>query len=576
MSDAPKSTINFNLVGFDQGAAERFKKQLETINTMNTSQKQLKCIWGVGTSINSCKVHFVISSPIPAYLEHSKDPILTNQHSSNENVIPCPYPVTTFDLMDILAYVETVIAIAIEQKKTVANTPIDLNAYTADKIETPPETQSLSLYERAQLGLNSKNQASNNNLDSNDKKEHHVSIAATLTATSTPVDDNPSSANNTNKDTNAANKEEFTYYNVNKIDIKKDAETPVKEETVKVQESEVSNTSAVNKINTPDEPASSRTDHAHESTVLTGATDPEQHTEANTATKVEQPKSFLDALLESRKNKTGSSSTHTSNDKDSETAQTSYTKNYAKTILESKQTTRKEDAKASVLTHKSNQVEEKASTQTPTAPMTDDAWLEILNTETGIIHYQTPDIYLDLESKIVACHSAKISELVSLLPKQKQINHNAPNAIPNELKTFPLSSVLWSYGLHHPNADALLQDMDLENQEWKLKGFPRFGQWETHPTWLFLATFFAQSHRSVYSAEATGKASKEQIKQFICAAKLVGLSWNGRALSEDVKQQQLSHLNAQQPHTNAASSWISRLRDKLHINKHFENKHFES
>lgn len=128
---------------------------------------------------------------------------------------------------------------------------------------------------------------------------------------------------------------------------------------------------------------------------------------------------------------------------------------------------------------------------------------------------------------------------------------------------------MWSYGLHHPNVDTLIADMDIENQEWQLKGFPRFGLWETHPTWLFLATFFAQSHRSIFAAEAQGKASAQQIKQFISAAKLAGLTWVSQPLLSSDKQQQMDALQVQQP--TESSSWITRLRNKLHINEHFES-----
>ena len=155
------------------------------------------------------------------------------------------------------------------------------------------------------------------------------------------------------------------------------------------------------------------------------------------------------------------------------------------------------------------------------------------------------------------------------LIKQTEIVSDSVKNIPNDLKKLPLPSVLWSYGLHHPHADLLASAMGLENHEWKLKGFPRFGLWETHPTWLFLATFFAQKHQSVFAAQAKGKADATQIKNFICAAKLAGLTWDGRPLAEDIKQQQLAELS-EHPHKEG-DSWISRLRSKLHINEHFES-----
>ena len=104
MSDVENFNVNMNLVGFGLDASEKFTKQIDTINRMNAAQDRLKYVWGVGKQIQNCQVHFVISSPLPAYLENTSDPVLTNQNIETDNIIPCPYPVTTFDLMDILAY----------------------------------------------------------------------------------------------------------------------------------------------------------------------------------------------------------------------------------------------------------------------------------------------------------------------------------------------------------------------------------------------------------------------------------------------------------------------------------------
>ena len=109
MSDVENFNVNMNLVGFGLDATEKFTKQIDTINRMNAAQDRLKYVWGVGKQIQNCQVHFVISSPLPAYLENTSDPVLTNQNIETDNIIPCPYPVTTFDLMDILAYVESLI-----------------------------------------------------------------------------------------------------------------------------------------------------------------------------------------------------------------------------------------------------------------------------------------------------------------------------------------------------------------------------------------------------------------------------------------------------------------------------------
>ena len=186
-----------------------------------------------------------------------------------------------------------------------------------------------------------------------------------------------------------------------------------------------------------------------------------------------------------------------------------------------------------------------------------------------MIHVKEPEFYCDAEQKNISSNYKNASELAQGMIKQTEIVSDTVNNIPNDLKKLPLSAVLWSYGLHHPHAEQLLQAMDIENHEWKLKGFPRFGLWETHPTWLFLATFFAQKHQSIFAAQAKGKADATQIINFICAAKLAGLTWDSRPLATELKQQQMAEVS-EYPHKESAS-WISRLRSKLHINEHFES-----
>ena len=200
---------------------------------------------------------------------------------------------------------------------------------------------------------------------------------------------------------------------------------------------------------------------------------------------------------------------------------------------------------------------------------TKDIWAEFFTQPHDLTQVQEPAFYLDAEHKIIASTYKNATELAYGLIKQTEIVSDSVKNIPNDLKKLPLPAVLWSYGLHHLHAEQLLSAMDVENHEWKLKGFPRFGLWETHPTWLFLATFFAQKHQSVFAAQAKGKADATQIKNFICAAKLAGLTWDSRPLAEDIKQQQLAELS-EHPHKEG-DSWISRLRSKLHINEHFES-----
>ena len=215
-----------------------------------------------------------------------------------------------------------------------------------------------------------------------------------------------------------------------------------------------------------------------------------------------------------------------------------------------------------------NHTASKQSSTSEAASYTD-IWLDFLTNQQGLIHVKEPEFYCDVEQKSISSNYKNASELAQGMIKQVEIVSDTVNNIPNDLKKLPLSAVLWSYGLHHPHAEQLLQAMDIENHEWKLKGFPRFGLWETHPTWLFLATFFAQKHQSIFAAQAKGKADATQIINFICAAKLAGLTWDSRPLATELKQQQMAEVS-EYPHKESAS-WISRLRSKLHINEHFES-----
>ena len=150
MSDVENFNVNMNLVGFGLDASEKFTKQIDTINRMNAAQDRLKYFWGIGKQIQNCQVHFVISSPLPAYLENTSDPVLTNQNIETDNIIPCPYPVTTFDLMDILAYVESLIPENRAQIQQDTEQEEEQDEEENEDLQAAPvDFASMSLYERA-------------------------------------------------------------------------------------------------------------------------------------------------------------------------------------------------------------------------------------------------------------------------------------------------------------------------------------------------------------------------------------------------------------------------------------------
>ena len=570
MSDVENFNVNMNLVGFGLDASEKFTKQIDTINRMNAAQDRLKYFWGIGKQIQNCQVHFVISSPLPAYLENTSDPVLTNQNIETDNIIPCPYPVTTFDLMDILAYVESLIP---ESRAQVIqdDEQDEANEDEDDLLQAvPADFASMSLYERARLGLT-------NSLSQIETPTPPPTVAPT--ASSTATDDKSNfilkSYQATPAPTEAPKKDTFTTYGSFSMEnsTHKNTEPEAKPEPHTTEKPVVSSWTNAYKQSAPSapvetlsptpapiaEPEAKPTEtFIRYGSWQSGNTDENANTKATAAPKAEASPTTATATPTPQPSAAPAIAPVA---EPTPTVAPTPEPSIAPTAAPAKTQTEPEPAPQSTVS------KPEPASVTPTHVT--DIWADFLTQQHGLIQVQEPAFYVDTEQKIIVSTYKNATELAYGLIKQTEIVSDSVKNIPNDLKKLPLPSVLWSYGLHHPHADQLASAMDLENHEWKLKGFPRFGLWETHPTWLFLATFFAQKHQSVFAAQAKGKADATQIKNFICAAKLAGLNWDSRPLAEDIKQQQLTEL-AEHPHKES-DSWISRLRSKLHINEHFES-----
>ena len=549
MSDVENFNVNMNLVGFGLDATEKFTKQIDTINRMNAAQDRLKYVWGVGKQIQNCQVHFVISSPLPAYLENTADPVLTNQNIETDNIIPCPFPVTTFDLMDILAYVESLIPESRAQSNRTNTTQAEAHEIETDnQQDTPVDFSSMSLYERARLGLNNK--------------------LSQIEAIS------PASTSNTEEaNLNTGNRTDFTFKSYQATP--QPTEAPKKDTfttygSFSMEGSVHKNTSSEPSVEATEKPVvSSWTNTYTNTSKKTESIEPPSSTPAPT-TEVKQHKTETFIRYGSLKNNVADELVSQTPSVSDEIKTTTTPTNAEAPTPNVDTTTSEENTDLSVQasSEEKNHTASKQSSTSEVASYTD-IWLDFLAYQQGLIHVKEPEFYCDAEQKNISSNYKNASELAQGMIKQTEIVSDTVNNIPNDLKKLPLSAVLWSYGLHHPHAEQLLQAMDIENHEWKLKGFPRFGLWETHPTWLFLATFFAQKHQSIFAAQAKGKADATQIINFICAAKLAGLTWDSRPLATELKQQQIAEVS-EQPHKESAS-WISRLRSKLHINEHFES-----
>ena len=549
MSDVENFNVNMNLVGFGLDATEKFTKQIDTINRMNAAQDRLKYVWGVGKQIQNCQVHFVISSPLPAYLENTADPVLTNQNIETDNIIPCPFPVTTFDLMDILAYVESLIPESRAQSNRTNTTQAEAHEIETDnQQDTPVDFSSMSLYERARLGLNNK--------------------LSQIEAIS------PASTSNTEEaNLNTGNRTDFTFKSYQATP--QPTEAPKKDTfttygSFSMEGSVHKNTSSEPSVEATEKPVvSSWTNTYTNTSKKTESIEPPSSTPAPT-TEVKQHKTETFIRYGSLKNNVADELVSQTPSVSDEIKTTTTPTNAEAPTPNVDTTTAEENTDLSVQasSEEKNHTASKQSSTSEVASYTD-IWLDFLAYQQGLIHVKEPEFYCDAEQKNISSNYKNASELAQGMIKQTEIVSDTVNNIPNDLKKLPLSAVLWSYGLHHPHAEQLLQAMDIENHEWKLKGFPRFGLWETHPTWLFLATFFAQKHQSIFAAQAKGKADATQIINFICAAKLAGLTWDSRPLATELKQQQIAEVS-EQPHKESAS-WISRLRSKLHINEHFES-----
>ena len=549
MSDVENFNVNMNLVGFGLDATEKFTKQIDTINRMNAAQDRLKYVWGVGKQIQNCQVHFVISSPLPAYLENTADPVLTNQNIETDNIIPCPFPVTTFDLMDILAYVESLIPESRAQSNRTNTTQAEAHEIETDnQQDTPVDFSSMSLYERARLGLNNK--------------------LSQIEAIS------PASTSNTEEaNLNTGNRTDFTFKSYQATP--QPTEAPKKDTfttygSFSMEGSVHKNTSSEPSVEATEKPVvSSWTNTYTNTSKKTESIEPPSSTPAPT-TEVKQHKTETFIRYGSLKNNVADELVSQTPSVSDEIKTTTTPTNAEAPTPNVDTTTAEENTDLSVQasSEEKNHTASKQSSTSEVASYTD-IWLDFLAYQQGLIHVKEPEFYCDAEQKNISSNYKNASELAQGMIKQTEIVSDTVNNIPNDLKKLPLSAVLWSYGLHHPHAEQLLQAMDIENHEWKLKGFPRFGLWETHPTWLFLATFFAQKHQSIFAAQAKGKADATQIINFICAAKLAGLTWDSRPLATELKQQQMAEVS-EHPHKESAS-WISRLRSKLHINEHFES-----
>lgn len=474
---AKNLNIKLNLVGFDSDLTDKFTKQIDAINRMNTAQNHLQYHWEIGQNAHQCQVHFVIEPTLPHYLSESKAPILSNQNLVAENLIFCPHPITTFDLIDVLGNIEQVFFIE-------------------------PFTQNTS--------------------DSNEKSNITFWREGVMN-TPTNTLENPSIAKQTTNEKKPAaaqnDEDKPVFYTYGSFRKNQTTPQPTAVEPVQGKQSVLAQTSSEPKSN----------ESPKETFILYGSLKNNANQKKTTdIISIEADKPTEDASYA-----TSDSTDHTK--------------------LESNSAT-----KTSLI----------ANSPSATQTINQDVWASLSKYQNGMVCLKIPEVYVDYENQIIAAAVSNAGELASILLQANTEPVQVTNNIPQTLKHFSLPAVLWSYGLHTQKCDENSQDLDLENQEWKLKDFPRFGQWETHPTWLFLATLFAQDYHSIYAAQAKGKASHQQIKHFIYAAHLAGLAWQTQALPEIKKQQQQDSLQQVEPEK---SSWITRLREKLRTNEHFES-----
>lgn len=200
----------------------------------------------------------------------------------------------------------------------------------------------------------------------------------------------------------------------------------------------------------------------------------------------------------------------------------------------------------------------------------EDKTLSALMNAQGTVAFDNPAFYLDTKKQKIHTEFKSIPELTEKLLQQDMVSFKEIKKAPKTTQSFALPSLLWSYGLHHPNPESLLDEDLIANHEWRLKGFPKFGLWETNPTWLFLATFFGQKNHSIHEAIMQGKADVHNILRFMCAAHLAGLIWENKVLNHEKKQQQLEILK-QDDSLSQQSNWIDKLRNKLQVDEYFKS-----
>lgn len=484
---AKNLNIKLNLVGFDSDLTDKFTKQIDAINRMNTARNHLQYHWEIGQNAYQCQVHFVIDSTLPHYLNQSKAPILSNQNLVAEHLIPCSHPITTFDLIDVLANIEQTFFMEspVQQSGDTDDKP-NITFWRDGEMTVPTQTEESPIVHH--------NQTDSSEAEADDKPVFYTYGSFRKNQTSPPT-----------HLTEAAQKATAEKQNIQTLP------------------------SASNNLSTSSQ-ASSDTEadnHSKEKFILYGSLKTNANQKKTTDFAVSKTNTPTEDPIDKDSNSIDASKTDTNS--------------IANISL---------------------------SAESMTETKTQDVWESLSKQSSGIICLKKLNVYVDYDNQMIAAAVNHVEELASILLQVNNAPIETTKKIPNTLKHFSLPAVLWSYGLHTPNCDEKSQNLDLENQEWKLKGFPRFGQWETHPTWLFLATLFAQDYHSIYAAQAKGKVSQQQVKHFIYAAHLAGLTWKTQALPENIKQKQQDSL---QQTASEKSSWISRLREKLHTNEHFES-----
>lgn len=179
------------------------------------------------------------------------------------------------------------------------------------------------------------------------------------------------------------------------------------------------------------------------------------------------------------------------------------------------------------------------------------------------ISWSDAALWIDLSEKKVTFLNSDSIQAASYLAHEEPnatlvCNQSCPEG--KDTNKTSLASFLWSLGLRTDPDEIFMKRMKPDENEYKLKRWPVFGQWETHSRLLFLTTLFAQKFSSVSEAQIKSSALREDIIRFLWAADLAGLPFDVRKVDDEQA--------APQAEKKKDIGWINRLREKLNMDQY--------